>query len=223
MKDNSKFIFGVFLVFLGLIFLMDQTGIFSPFRVSLWSIIWKFWPLVLIFLGTKFLLEKNFTPGIVILVLGTVFLATNLFSWNFFSVLWPVIIIAIGISMLIKKDIPVKKEGKYSSEDYVNETAIFWGVDKKVNSKNFKGGELNVAFGGIGLDLREAKVAKEGAKLHVNCAFGGVEIFVPKNCRVITKGTGVFGGWEPKVEESEVTEPVLEITGGVVFGGVEIK
>ncbi|MDY0091004.1 MAG: LiaF-related protein, partial [Flavobacteriaceae bacterium] len=173
---------------------------------------------------SKLLIDGNSNGGLILLVVGAVLLSTNLFHWNFFAILWPVLIITIGISILIKNDKGSTNMQKQSStKDTLNETVVFWGVDKKVKSKEFKGGEINVAFGGCTIDLREAKIAKGGAKLHVNCAFGGVEIFVPKDCRVVTNGTGIFGGWDPKIEESDITEPVLEITGGVAFGGVEIK
>ncbi|MDX9738961.1 MAG: DUF5668 domain-containing protein [Candidatus Dojkabacteria bacterium] len=224
MKNSTRFILGVILIVLGILFLVEQTGLLGGFTVSLWSFVWTFWPLLLILLGAKLLIDGNSNGGLILLVIGTVLLSTNLFHWNFFAILWPILIITIGISILIKKDRGSINTGKHSStQDLLNETVVFWGVDKKVKSKEFKGGEINVAFGGCTIDLREAKIAKSGAKLHVNCAFGGVEIFVPKDCRVVTNGTGIFGAWEPKIEESDITEPVLEITGGVAFGGVEIK
>ena len=224
MKLNTRFLFGVIVIFFGLLLLLEEANIFPSFSRMFWSSIWKFWPLILIFLGSKFLAEKNNVPGIILLLLGVAFLSSNLFSWNFFAILWPVVIIAIGMSMLLGIEGPKPKgNASLSSKDFITDTVVFWGLERKVKSQDFKGGEFNVAFGGLELDLREAKIAKSGAKVHINCAFGGVEVFVPKNCRVKTRGSGVFGAWEPKVEESKVNEPVLEITGGVIFGGVEIK
>ncbi len=221
---NNKFVFGVIVIFIGMLLLLEQASIFPAFSRLVWSSIWKFWPLILIFLGAKFLTERNNVPGIILLLLGVAFLSSNLFSWNFFAVLWPIILIAIGMSILLGTGESTKKPGaSQSSKEFLSDTVVFWGLDRKVKSQNFKGGEFNVAFGGLQLDLRDAKIAKGGAKVHINCAFGGVEIFVPKDCRVKTKGSGVFGAWEPKVEDRKVDTPVLEITGGVVFGGVEIK
>ncbi len=59
-------------------------------------------------------------------------------------------------------------------------------------------------------------------KLEVDCIFGGVEIIVPSKCKVITNGTGVFGGWSPNISNKE-DGPTLTISGSAVFGGVEIK
>lgn len=225
MKNSSKFILGVILIALGILFLIEQTGILG-FSIPVWDILWTFWPLILIFFGAKLLVQGNHTGGLVVLVLGAVFFSTTLFKWNFFSVLWPIIIITIGASILLKKDKPlesVNTSKKTSEEDRLNETVVFWGVEKKVNSDNFKGGEINVAFGGAEIDLSDVKVSKDGAKLHINVAFGGVDILAPKNCRVVSEGTGILGGWDVTVEKRDISEPVLTITGSAAFGGVEIK
>jgi len=73
--------------------------------------------------------------------------------------------------------------------------------------------------------LSEAKLAKEGASLEITCLFGGLEIIVPKNVIVETHGTPILGGWKnkttPKPTSSKVS--ILNVTGTVIFGGVEIK
>lgn len=223
MKINPKFLFGILVVVIGIVLLFEQAGVFPLFSKYLWSFFLKLWPLILIAVGARLLIVRNLFPGFVLLLLGVVFLATNLFDWNFFSVLWPVVIIALGVSLLFKTE-EKKEDGKVVSErDFLSESVIFWGVDKKVNSKSFKGGEINVAFGGMELDLRDSKVVKEGGRLHINCAFGGVEVFVPKECRIKTSGRGFLGSWDVKLKKREVDKPVLEISGGVIFGGVEIK
>lgn len=222
MKINSKFVFGVVIVVVGMLLLFEQAGIFPQLSRYVWLGISKLWPVVLIFFGAKFLISRNDIPGIVLLLLGAAALSNSLFQWNFFAVLWPVIIIAVGVSILFRGE--AKPQGKSTSnDDYMSDTVAFWGIERKIKSKSFKGGEFNVAFGGLELDLREAKIAKDGAKIHINCAFGGVEVFVPKDCRIKTNGTGFLGGWEPKISERDVSDPVLEITGGVMFGGVDIK
>lgn len=229
MKRNNmdpKFLFGVLIVLFGIVLLFEQTGIIPRLSRYFWAVVGDLWPLILIFWGAKLLLDKNSLPGMILLFLGVSFLSSNLFNWNFFSLFWPIIIIGIGLSILLQSD--QKKSStnvkeKVSSDEYVKENAIFWSTEKKSTSKGFRGGEINVVFGGVDLDLREAKVSKGGAKIHINCAFGGVDIFVPKDCRVKTDGTGIIGSWQTHLKERDINEPVLEITGGVMFGGVEIK
>lgn len=225
MKDTVKIIIGVALVTIGGLLLIERLGILLPFTVNVWEIIGLFWPLILIAIGIKLLLDQNVTGGVIILTIGSVILLTNIFNWNFFAVLWPLLIIALGVSILVKKeDFSVNTESYTQyKEDYIRESIAFWGSEKKLVSKSFKGGELNVAFGGLTLDLRDVTIHKDGAHLNVNAIFAGAEIIVPKNCRVKTNGTGIFGGWEPNVKETDTKGPVLNISGTAIFGGVEIR
>jgi predicted membrane protein len=226
-KNNNslKIIFGIVLVVIGTLLLIDRFGLVFPYNIDIWSIIGTFWPLILIIIGGKLLIERNTTGGLILFILGCVLLLTNLFDFNFFAVLWPLLIIGLGLSILFKGDGCYfnRVSSDEDSDDYIKDSILFWGKERKATSKNFKGGDINVAFGAIELNLRDVKVAKKGAKLNVGVAFGGVEIFVPNNCRVKTSGSVVLGGWDPNLKENDVKEPVLEITGTVILGGVEIK
>ena len=226
MKDNNlKIIFGVVLVILGTLLLIDRLGLVFPYNIDVWSIIGTFWPLILIVIGGKLLIEKNTTGGLILFILGCVLLLTNLFDFNFFSVLWPLLIIGLGLSILFRGDgcFFNRVSSEEDSEDYINDSVLFWAKERKATSKNFKGGDINVAFGAMELDLRDVKIAIKGAKLNVSVAFGGVDILVPKDCRVVTSGTAILGGWDPSLKENDVNEPVLEIAGTVILGGVDIN
>lgn len=225
MRNKTKIFLGTLLLLFGSLVLINNAGIFAPYNIS-FNLFWNFfWPILFLGVGITLIFDKNFTVGLIFSIIGLAMLASSILSWDFWSMFWPLILIFLGVSMLVKKDkkISVNDAAKVSAEDKVDDTVIFWGVEKKVTSKNFKGGEVNTVFGGYQLDLREAKVTKKGAMLNVNCAFGGVEILVPKDCRVKTNGTGIIGGWVPNIPPTEVDEPVLTIQGVVAFGGVEIK
>jgi predicted membrane protein len=112
---------------------------------------------------------------------------------------------------------------KYYGGDRISETVVFWGIDKNMDSKAFKGGDATVVFGGAKLDLRDAQLDKNGAKLVLNTAFGGIEVLLPKDCNVISDGVGILGGWDNKFNQRESKGPKLEITGTAIFGGIEIK
>jgi phage shock protein C len=40
-------------------------------------------------------------PGLILIVVGLIFLINNLFSWFHFSLLWPLILIVLGIFILL--------------------------------------------------------------------------------------------------------------------------
>lgn len=62
MKFQFNFI-GVFCIFLGTVWLLENLGIFN---FSFWSFISTWWPAILIFLGINFLIEKNEKPKVIV-------------------------------------------------------------------------------------------------------------------------------------------------------------
>lgn len=225
MKISSKVFWGAILILIGLTFFLQTTGLLLYLNLTAWEFIfWFLWPLLLVALGVKLLLGRNITAGVVFVALGIIFFLTKLFDWNFFAIFWPVLIIAVGLSIIFKQDDTHFNSGKkYDDSDKLTDTVVFWGLDKNMDSKSFKGGEVNAVFGGAKIDLRNAQIDKDGAKLVLNAAFGGIDVFVPKDCKVETDGIGILGGWENHTKSRDVKSPVLEISGSAVFGGVEIK
>ena len=81
--------------------------------------------------------------------------------------------------------------------------------------------------GGASLDLREARFAPGRTVIEVFAFMGGVEIIVPPGVRVETSSTAVFaGGVENEAGDATALsplQPVIELSGLVIFGGVETK
>ncbi|HWK07683.1 MAG TPA: LiaF domain-containing protein [Puia sp.] len=115
------------------------------------------------------------------------------------------------------------KEG-YSSEDFIDATAIFGGVHKKVVSKNFKGGDVTSIMGGTELDLTQADFTGV-AKLEVTQIMGATKIIVPPHWEVRSEVTALFAGYEDKRQQPAITNPdkLLILHGTSVFGGIELK
>lgn len=220
-KNNSTNVFwGAILILLGIAFLLDQWNILNAGRF-----ISMLWPLILIALGVYTMSKK---PGkirgpLILISLGIIFLLSTAFSFNVWN-LWPIILIVLGVGTLLgwkNNSSNFNNTSSVTSEDKIDDTLIFWGVDKKVKSQSFKGGEVTAIFGGAKYDLTEAKLA-ENASLNVTAIFGGIEVVTPSNMSVNSNGTGVFGGFTNKVTNND-TDQKLEITGVAVFGGVEIR
>jgi len=223
-KNYTKIIVGIILVLVGFGFLSETTGVWGSLGFNTWRLIGLVWPTVLLFAGVKMILNENTTAGIILLTFGLGIFLSNLFNWNFFGVMWPLILIALGVSIFLKKDNDNVNTGiKKDDRDVFQDSVLFWGVDKGVVSKNFKKADINVAFGGYKLDLTETKISKDGAKIIANAAFGGIEIIAPKDCKIVSNGSGIFGGWDNKLADRDTKSPVLEISGSAIFGGIEIK
>lgn len=112
-----------------------------------------------------------------------------------------------------------------SFSDQLNVDAILSGVQKRVLSKNFQGGKLTAAFGGIDLDLTQADF-NGVVNLQIDVIFGGMKLIVPPHWDIRTEVTNIAAGIEDKrlYRESEVDpNKVLVIRGTILFGGLEIK
>jgi predicted membrane protein len=215
---------GVLLILAGFLLLMHTLDV-----LDFGDIIANWWPLILIILGLFKLREADKGPSIFLLILGLIFLSATLdiISWSRIWRLWPLILIAIGISLVIRR----RQGGAWwgtstqeTTDDFLRSSVIFGGVDRIVSSQNFQGGEITAIFGGADLDLRRVKVSPEGCTLNMTAIFGGVEIAVPSDWRVVVTGTPILGGIEDKTirPEGEKAGPEVTINCTVAFGGIEI-
>lgn len=111
------------------------------------------------------------------------------------------------------------------SAEYIDAQAIFTGIERRVLSKNLKGGKVSAIFGGTDIDFTQADIA-EGAAINVEVAFGGVKLIVPPHWDLQINVTNIFAGVEDKRMYQPVSQTetkVLKIYGSVIFGGIEIK
>ena len=225
---KGKFFLGIIFILLGIGALFQQLGLWN-----LGNIISTWWPLILIGAGISQLSKRpvSKTSGITLVVIGALFQMRELhiITVSLVRFFWPAIIIAIGVSMLVPRTLKKENHEFIKSEideDIVDNLALFSGVKSRNISKNFRGGSLVAVFGGIDMDLRDACILNEGARIDVTAAFGGVEIIVPPEWKVVVKGIPIFGGWSNKTrgKNSENSDaPVLTLNCFVAFGGVDIK
>lgn len=220
---GPRIIIGGFIVLIGLSLFLNEIGVntfgFNPL---------SWWPLLLVILGLWMFTRRKMIGGAFFILLGIMFLAGSVFSFNAFAVIWPLIIIFVGVSILFRPD----KHGNWHDsgdmnqvhKDRLDESIVFWAQNEKVISDNFKGGKLDCVFGGFKLDLSEVKLAKDGASLEVSGVFGGGEIILPKGVKVEMENASIMGGITNRVTDKGGTDsPVLKIKATAVFGGLELK
>ena len=232
---KGKVCLGIIFILIGISALFQQLGFWSlGYIISTW------WPLILIGAGIRQLSGKpvSKTSGIVLIVLGGLFQMRKLdiITVSLARFFWPGIIIAIGVSMLVPSNL-AKKNRESSKEDYefrksesdedmVDNLALFSGLKTRNVSKSFRGGSLVAIFGGIDLDLRDAFIINNSARIDVTSTFGGVNIIVPPDWKIVVKGVPIFGGWSNQTRGKNYDNPdapVLTVHCFVAFGGVDIK
>lgn len=111
--------------------------------------------------------------------------------------------------------------------EYIDETNIFSGSEKKIISQNFRGGKITSIFGGSEIDLSSSHLAEGTNVLEVFYMFGGSSISVPADWVVVNKVTSILGGFSDKRNVNPTptsgSGKILIIQGFVMFGGGEIK
>ena len=217
-------IFGIGLIFIGILAALDNLGIADM------HVVLKLWPLILVFMGIAKIRQQDGSNGGYALLIGGLFALMVVFGHRHVEdVIGPMILVAVGIFVILKslnKHRGLSPEQRLS-ENMVSGSAIFSGFKRRITSRTFQGGELTSIFGGFDLDLRQAAIPEGSAQIDVFVMFGGGELRVPEDWRVDVQTTAIFGGVEDKThsfrEAPREDQPRLVITGMVLFGGLEVS
>ncbi|MFM7024228.1 MAG: LiaF transmembrane domain-containing protein [Flavobacteriales bacterium] len=117
-------------------------------------------------------------------------------------------------------------EESASPEDYVNARIIFSGVKKNIISKDFKGGDIEIVFGGAEINLSQADIQQK-AEIQISQVFGGIKLIVPPHWKIQSELETIMAGMEDKryTQNNVVSDDdkILVLKGSIVFGGIEIK
>ena len=233
-KDYSALIWGLLFVAVGIIFGGNALDIWD---IDIFFPGW--WTLFLIIPGLISMVRYGFNWGSGVLIIVGIILLFDSLDIISRRVMWklvfPLILVAIGISILatffrtrkkrgIESDEDIKsKSYMYDSTQYPRYTAILGGGDYKNTSEDLKGIVAEAILGGLGIDLREAKIT-EDIVLELTAVLGGIDIFLPDNVRVeIISGTPILGGFEHKINRNALSGPKVRIKYTAVLGGIEVK
>ncbi|MGW8122657.1 LiaI-LiaF-like domain-containing protein [Roseivirga echinicomitans] len=224
---NRNAIVGLIFILIGTVFLLDNLDIISfHFRRYIFQ-----WENILIIIGAVLILNKeNVKVGGILMGIG---ILLNLDEWFNLDVdifdLWPLVFVVAGFA-IVSRNRNVKDE-KFDpntgnlNANKINDTAIFGGGDKVINSSNFMGGSLTAIFGGSTIDLTQAKLAEGRNEIDVFYMFGGSKIRVPQDWNVQVSVTGIFGGMSDRrkfIDPEHDEKKQLVIRGTAIFGGAEI-
>ena len=217
---------GIGVIVLGLLLTLDNLGFLHH------GFLFKLWPLILVFVGFSRLGprqdERRLSPFLFIAA-GVFLLIWEFGGADFSEVMGPVLVVALGIFIVTRslrrnRGVPPNLA---AHEGFVSTTAIFSGTKRRPSSQAFKGGEMTAIFGGFELDLRQAALDEEHARVDVFILFGGAEVRVPQGWNVDLKATAMFGGLEDKslhlpFDPAQPARPTLVITGMALFGGLTV-
>ncbi|MBR7098214.1 MAG: hypothetical protein IKC59_02270 [Clostridia bacterium] len=224
MKKANKILWGVLLVALGVIFLLNALDVTD---VDLFFDGW--WTLFIIIPCTVGLFtERDKVGNLIGLAIGVILLLwrQDIVPLNYlWKIILPAIVILVGLRLILegfwkkKKDPVVVIKGDKGSRR--SGVAVFSGCDLSIDGEVFEGADLVAVFGGVECDLRRA-VIEQDCVINVTSVFGGVDVLVPPNVQVKTDCMAIFGGVD-NVTLVNPTAPTVYIKGLCLFGGVEVK
>lgn len=226
---------GFLFLIIGAVLLIHWSGLFHFFSLPSYLFSWK---MILIVLGVFLLTtEKNRSTGLILLVIGSVFLSRDIFGIEFWQIMRfavPALFLIIGIMLIFPRRRRLSKGRRFNqfseeeSGDSINDVHIFSGGSKAITSESFQGGEITCIFGGTELNFKNARLAEGNNVIDVTCIFGGITFYVPSDWTVRVDVTPVFGGFSDSRAESNTSidadpDKLLVIRGTVIFGGGEVK
>lgn len=218
MKKNS--LWGIVLILVGVIIGLNKLDIisFNIFFDGWWSLFIIIPCLVGIFT------DKDKMGNIIGLLVGVLLLlgCNDVIDFDIvLSLLFPIVLVLIGISIIIKNISGSKIEVEKISDDN-NYISAFSSQKVNIDSK-YLGSKIQAIFGGVELNLDNAKIDKD-IEIEVCAIFGGVDIIVPNDVNVKFNTTSIFGGCSDKRKNiNKDDKKTIYINGICLFGGVDIK
>lgn len=222
-------ILGIVLLVIGTSLMLKHLNLIPSFG---WLPVVFSWKMLLVVLGlTIIVAASNKIPGIVLLLIGGMFILSDLNlipELSFWRVMVPIILIVIGLTIIFSRSLyPGFVGNKNVSLDVLDEVAILGGSKQIISSRSFKGGKMTAILGGGEIDLTPSELSPGVNTLELVAIFGGAGIYVPEDWTVKIDVVSIMGGFSDSRKPSRIIvqdeNKVLVIKGFVLFGGGEIK
>lgn len=98
----------------------------------------------------------------------------------------------------------------------------FGGLLRYITSDNLNYVELSASFSGVKVYFDSAQVPSGNVTLEINSKFAGIELYVPKNWKIINQVDASFGAVDLKENPDETTNVTMTMMGNMSFGAIEI-
>ncbi len=236
---HSRVVFGTVLIVIGVFFLLANLDIDL---LGIWRDAVLSFPMLLILFGLMLLSGKHWVSGLLFVGVGTFYILPHIpyhiVNEDFVSTWWPGLLIYAGVILLLFRNVtvPESKERIYHSDNMhdanvtfdesgkINCRISFSGERQVYNEPVLKGGEIDVNFGGLELDLRNTTLPEGETILNINAHLGGVSLVVPDNWNIEIDTSG-FGGFADKRKKTTVAEPnkKLILVVRTFLGGGEVR
>jgi predicted membrane protein len=232
-------VFALLLIAAGMLLLGFNTGALPP----VWRGFFFSWPMLLFVIGAVNICRFRFISGIVLAAAGMFFLfsrATEIYPYDvlyeqFVSTFWPILVIAAGVLIFLASLLKPKRFGRgrgrevhsagADADGKINYRFVFSGTEQAILDPVFRGGTIEVIFGGMELDLRRTSLPEGDTFLRVKAVFGGVEIFVPDSWEIEIHQKSFAGGVDNARTENggRDRDRKLILIAECTFGGIDVR
>ena len=172
--------------------------------------------------------KENRTGNLIGLSIGIILLLSCLDIISFdiiFKLIIPFIFVMIGLNFIFSDNLKKTVKEKFKNFNKNNlEYIVAFFSEQKINkdNENFKGCNLDVVFGSIDIDLRNAKIDKE-VIIKASSIFGNIDIKLDDNVNVILKSVPIFGSVTNRIRNNKDNKKTIYIDAFCLFGGINIR
>ena len=227
---RTKWFWGTFFILSAVFVIASQVTNFAS--IGIWSILGT----ILLLAVIVHSIAHRFFPGIFVplaFIYEIFQQPLELPEISVWILLAAAVLAGIGFHYLFRGSLPRRRASKERfqmiSEDVDDNKPYakvsFGASTKYLHSTALKAGQFTVSFGSLEVYLDQAQLAPEGAELSVDCSFGAIEFYVPREWLVKNNVRGSFGAANSNVRSgaAETDAPLLTLNGNVSFGSVEIN
>ena len=232
---------GLIILLIGISIILE-----SFFGLHISYYLFMYWPSILLIYGLVRLFnkEKSKSLSLFFVLIGLVVQLNFLkvIRINLFELIFAILLILIGFNILksaIEKskrkangkayneqtsyeeysndNHSYNRERTYINKDFIDDKYSFTSENIQYISKTFSGGNLNVSFANVVLDLSQVESIVRDIDLNIDILFADVIIILPKNWHVIVNGRHYYSE-----NESDI-DTILTIKSDEKFGNLKIK
>ncbi|NLK96210.1 MAG: hypothetical protein GX275_13665 [Clostridiales bacterium] len=227
MKNKNLF-WGLFLIIIAICMLLDSFGYFH--NIGLFKIAFT---CILIAITVKGIKHISF-PMMLFPIAFIGILYSNELGINSLTP-WPILIITLllstGLSLIFKKsyykhnyNIYEKNEKVINEQDNsnINCTVSFGSITKYINTDDFQNIDIDCSFASAKVYFDKATIIGNSANINLKVSFSGVELYIPKNWKIIKKVSITLGSIEEKNNHSNEVGPSINLCGNTNFSDIEI-
>ena len=128
----------------------------------------------------------------------------------------PLVLIILGIQILFKNSFSKNNSSTEATNTISNKKYNF-------DYQTYAGGNYDVSFGGMTLDLRKANFESE-TMINVSVLFAGVDLYLPEDVNLQIESSSFFGGVDRHQRTNkESNTKIVILKAHCVFGGINIR